>query len=186
MDPVLIERKPSSMMAMRPLPICKASWRKRKKGAFAVVASLRLPTSLPGGDGPFRRRPVQLAAAHIVSDVVPACIRGAEVASIQSAEAPLVSDRGAGVRSRFGFETLSAVLASSEPNNAQRQQCEPATAPIVSDVVPACIRSAGDCVNTNLMGRTGIVVNRAITTWYRASIGVAEWDSVEVGSAEPF
>ena len=30
------------------------------------------------GDGPFRRRQVQTAAAHIVSDVVPACIRGAE------------------------------------------------------------------------------------------------------------
>jgi len=48
MDPVLIERKPSSMMAMRPLPICKVSWRKRKKGVFAVDASPRLPTSLPG------------------------------------------------------------------------------------------------------------------------------------------
>ena len=36
----------------------------------------------PWGDGPFRRRPVQLAAAHIVSDVAPACIRGAEMASI--------------------------------------------------------------------------------------------------------
>ena len=50
---MLTERKPSSMMAMRPLPVCKASWRKRKRGAFAVVARLQLPTSLLGGTGHF-------------------------------------------------------------------------------------------------------------------------------------
>ena len=81
----------------------------------------------PRGDGPFRRRPVQLAASHIVSDVVPACIRGAEMASIQSTEALLVSDRGAGVRSWFGFEQPSAVLASSEPNGVQRRPLYPSS-----------------------------------------------------------
>ena len=42
-----------------------------------------------------------------------------------------------------------------------------------------------DCVNTNLMGRTGIVVNCFITVWLRTSIEVVEWDPVEVGSADP-
>ena len=45
---MLTERKPSSMMAMRPLPVCKVSWMKRKKDAFAVVASPQLPSSHPG------------------------------------------------------------------------------------------------------------------------------------------